>query len=129
MAGLTVRSASYPTPRRSATPGRNPSMTASASVARGQDLGHAVFTLQVDDDAAFAGVEHGEQLGKDAHRVTAGRLNFDDVSPHLDQQLRGIGHRPPDAEIEDAHTLQESSAHGYFPPASGHQAKLTGEAS
>jgi len=87
---------------------------------------------------AFSGVEHSEQLGKDAHRVTPGRFNFNDVSPHLDQQLCGIGHRPPDPisrirtpskRVELTLTFPLRLVIGSNLPADGTRARLSARAS
>ena len=63
--------------------------------------------LQVEHDAALVGVEAHEQLGVPAHRVAPRRLDLDHVGADLGKELRGIGPRPPDAEVEDAQTGQK----------------------
>src|SRR4051812_39378315 len=65
------------------------------------------LVLEVDGDGALSRIEDGEQVRENAHRVTARWLHLDDVSAHLDEQLRRVGHRPPDPEVEHPNAIEQ----------------------
>ena len=74
---------------------------------QGGQPGLAVRGAGVDDHAALVAVPHGEARAA-AARITAGRLDLDDVRPEVGQEHGGGGTGDPGAQVHDPEAVQRA---------------------
>ena len=111
--GLRARHSSGPMPRRSITPGRNPSMSASACGDEVEQRGHAVGVLEVDGHVAPA-AQRGCRRGGVAGRRAAhglGPLDAEHLGAHVGQHHGGERAGADAGDLDDP-VAGQRSGHG-----------------
>ena len=108
--GFTAFTCSYPTPSRSATPGRQPSQNTSARAASSSARARPSSVRRSSTTLLLCDATSRKMSGNVRIGSCAGRLELQHVGAEIGEQLRRVRHRAPDAGVEDAHARRAGRA-------------------